>query len=316
MKYVPQLIVCFLLILTCSSYAQELALYRLSVREKNNQEKVGFASFSDNHPLSDHPDSLAIPDLTDTEIGDAAYFTLDPEYRKRFLHQLHFSETDSVFVYNYAADRLRSFTVKDLDVAASLSLYTDTESWPYSQYDYMIGLEISSSYLKGFGEYFSETLVYVGKENPFVRGKLKPVRWKKMKSGEVPSEPSVFVDTSQQGEYTTGDACKYEAEGYRYIVRDLLRDNQVAARRLVVTDLKTNETVCEKIYYVDEGSSLTPLNFIKPDYNKEINQWTGNLFKNKPPVIFGFQYHSFGCPGIAFLKQSEKEIYINCDNRH
>jgi hypothetical protein len=55
------------------------------------------------------------------------------------------------------------------------------------------------------------------------------------------------------------------------------------------------------------------------DYEDSANireQWTGRLFKNKPPVSFGFEYQSFGYHGITLLSETEKEIWISCDNRH
>jgi hypothetical protein len=62
-----------------------------------------------------------------------------------------------------------------------------------------------------------------------------------------------------------------------------------------------------------ESETPAPLNYVESEY---IEQWTGKLFKNKPPVILGFQYVAFGCPGITFLSPTEKDIYIYCDNRH
>jgi len=57
-----------------------------------------------------------------------------------------------------------------------------------------------------------------------------------------------------------------------------------------------------------------PLNLMTSE--KMINQYVGRLFKGKPPVIMGFEYLSFGCDGITFLKKDLPPVYINCDNRH
>ncbi|MCA1751402.1 MAG: hypothetical protein LC670_06345, partial [Flavobacteriales bacterium] len=66
------------------------------------------------------------------------------------------------------------------------------------------------------------------------------------------------------------------------------------------------ERMFQTTYYSGESRSFAPLD----------NQWTGKLFKNQPQVIFGFSYHSFGCPRITFLHPDKEKININCDNRH
>ena len=86
------------------------------------------------------------------------------------------------------------------------------------------------------------------------------------------------------------------------------------ARRLLVVDSKTKEIIIDKLYSSSEGTSPTPLNYEEGD--DVVNQWTGKLFKNKPQVIFGFLYESFGCPGISIIDKSNEEIYLQCDNRH
>jgi hypothetical protein len=67
-----------------------------------------------------------------------------------------------------------------------------------------------------------------------------------------------------------------------------------------------------------EGASVAPLNFgiSNPNYADLKGQWMGKLFKNKPEVIFGFEWVSFGCPGIIYINSRDKYIQINCDNRH
>jgi len=306
-----------LLLFTGSLHAQEPVVYQLNQAENNRHEPAAFISLSDSYRLSDHPDSLAIPDLAGKTEEEAHYFKLEERYRNRFLSGTGISETDRVFIYDYAADKLVSFAVKELDVVASISPYTVSDEWPYSQYDYMIGFDVDNAFLKGFSDYFTTALVSVGKESPFVRGQLKPVRWKKSKPADFPSNavfPAVIYE--EPVEYMTGAAYTSESKGLRYTVQDLLLNGQVEARRLVVIELKTKAIRCEKIYAVSEGTSLAPLNFVDPDGGKYVQQWAGRLFVSKPPVIFGFQYESFGCPEITFLERGGGEVYIKCDNRH
>ncbi len=47
-----------------------------------------------------------------------------------------------------------------------------------------------------------------------------------------------------------------------------------------------------------------------------VNQWTGKLFKDYPPVLFGFVWQSFGCDNIDIIQLPLTTIPILCDNRH
>ena len=121
-KSILLLVPIYLLLLTASSNAQNLALFSFSSIE---QSDIGFVSLSDVYPLSSHSDSLAIPDIKDKGIQSAQYFKLDVTYRKRFLSKTKIAETDQVFIYDYASNRIVSFTVKSLNVVARLNLFAD-----------------------------------------------------------------------------------------------------------------------------------------------------------------------------------------------
>jgi hypothetical protein len=289
--------------------AQDLQLFDLRFYEKDSIQSLAFISLSEIYPLSKNPDSLAIPNLTEKEIEEAPNFTcfkLDSTYRKRFLAATTISETDKVFIYDYSINALRTFTVKNLKVVACLNIYG--ADWPYSQDDFMIGFEVNKNALSGSDKYFTHSLAYIGKANPFVRGQIKPIIWQKIEPADYPSKEFPAYDTSYTGKCVTGDTYKFETKGLHYFVQDLvsLADNWVSVKRLIVIDIKTKEIVYEKNFYSGESASWASLN----------NQWTGRLFKNKPCVIFGFNSVSFGCPSIEFINPTEKTIYINCDNRH
>jgi hypothetical protein len=291
--------------------AQDLQIFDLRYYEKDSIQSFAFVSLSEIYPLSENTDSLAIPDLNEKELEEAPsfeYFKLDSAYRKRFLAATNISETDKVFIYDYSTNALLSFKVKNLNVVACLSIYRSGIDWPYAQDDFMIGFQINKNSLKGFEKYLTNSLAYVGKQNPFARGQVKPVIWKKIEAADYPLMELSAYDTLYAGKCVTGDAYKFETTDLQYFVQDLVRitDNWVSAKRLIVVDINTKEIVCEKLFFSGESASFAPLN----------NQWTGRLFKNRYPVIFGFQYVSFGCPGITFLNPAEKDIYINCDNRH
>lgn len=289
--------------------AQDLKVFDLTYYEKDSTQSIAFISLSDIYPLSEHQDSLAIPDLTDKSVEEAnqfEYFKLSARYRQQFLNQTKISETDKVFIYSYSKNKLISFPVSNLNVIACLNIYG--AEWPYSQFDFMIGFEIDKKYLTDYEKYYVNTFVCIGKKSPFVMNQLRPIVWQQIDPKEFPSKEPISYDTSYAGKSLPGDTYKYEKDGLTYYVQELVRisDNWTSVKCLLVIDAKTKKTICEKIYYSGESASFAPLD----------NQWTGMLFKNKPPVIFGFHYVSFGCPSITFLNSTEKDIYINCDNRH
>ncbi len=112
-----------------------------------------------------------------------------------------------------------------------------------------------------------------------------------------------------------GNTYLYKTNHFLYFLQDYLDDRNVACyRRLLIVDSKTKDIIIEKFFGRGEGTSPSDLNYA--DEYETVNQWTGKLFKDKPPVVFGFEYISFGCPAISIIDKSNEDIYINCDNRH
>lgn len=292
---------------------ESINLFTLTYRDSTD---VAFVSLSDIYPLNDTAsDTLALPNIEKMGKSASKYFTLDKKYRNHFLSKTNISETDSVFVYDYAKNKLASFVVKNLKVAAWINGYSSEEDWPYPRYYYMIGFEISKKYLNGFSEYYADAIVYTGKENLFAKEQLKPIIWKKITQKEYPSKSMKNEDLTLLKNTTTGNTYLYKTESYQYFLQEYLYSNKIIyARRLLVSNSKTKEIIIEKLYSQSEGTSPAPLNYENGD--NEINQWTGKLFKNKPPVVFGFKYESFGCPAISIIDKSNEDIYIQCDNRH
>ena len=303
-----------LLILSYSLNGQELKVFDLKLYEKNSQEKTGFISLSELYPLSENPDSSAIPDLEGVGIDSVKYIKLDSIYRERFLQGTQYSENDKIFIYDYSTSKLVTLKVKNLNVVACLNNYRSDDDWPYSQDDYLIGFEIDRKYLNEFDEYFTHALVYVGKQNHFVKGQLNKIVWGKIESKAFPVRDFSAKDSAELDLYFKeyghgiGDSYKYETDDLAYFVQELVAVNKnlIYAKRVLINNRKTKTTIFEKVYFFGESASFAELE----------NQWTGNLFRKKPAVIFGFQYYSFGCPLISFLDQSEPEFYIYCDNRH
>ena len=284
-----------------------------TVMQKDSSD-IAFISLSDIYQIGDEKDTLALPNLEKLEKNDAEYFTFDKIYRKRFLSKTNISENDSVFVLDYAKNKLASFAVKNLKTAAMLNGYSSSDDMPYHNFDYMIGFEINRKYLNGFSEYYRDALVYVGKENPFSKERLKPIAWEKIAKKDYPSKIMKNEDSVLLKNTVTGNTYLFKTDSYNYFLQDYLDDHKIIyARRLLVADSKTAAIIIEKLYSQSEGTSPAPLNY---EDGPDANQWTGKLFKDKPQVVFGFLYESFGCPGISIIDKSNEEIYLQCDNRH
>ncbi|MFI8605669.1 hypothetical protein ACIGCP_14490 [Cellulophaga baltica] len=94
-----------------------------------------------------------------------------------------------------------------------------------------------------------------------------------------------------------------------------------STRSYTWNDLSIKNTATKESFEVDisegESSSKAPLRIKGEKYDYEENlQYVGRLFKNRPPVVFGFTFKSFGCPSINFIDKNELPIFILCDNRH
>lgn len=292
---------------------ESINLFTLTYRDSTD---VAFVSISDIYLLNDTAsDTLALPNIEKMEKSASKYFTLEKKYRNHFLSKTNISETDSLFVYDYAKNKLASFAIKNLKAAAWINGYSSDEDWPYRRYDYMIGFEISKQNLNGFGDYYSNVIVYAGKENPFAKEPLKPIVWKKIARKEYPSKPMKAEDITALKNTIPGNTYSYKTQSYQYFLQDYLDSHKIIyTRRLIITDSKTKDIIIDKVYTQSEGTSPAPLNGENGD--DSFDQYTGKLFKNKPEVVFGFQYESFGCPAISIIDKSNEDIYLQCDNRH
>ena len=160
----------------------------------------------------------------------------------------------------------------------------------------------------------------MGKENPFVTGGLKPMVWSEIQSEEFPLkfDPQIVPVRNRRWfkDYIPNKSFKFLDKNYAYYIQSLAKDGKVKHKYLVVIETLTDEIVFNNVLIDMEGTYLKPLMIENSGSMNEIFQWTGKLFKNKPPIIYGLIGHSFGCPTIDFLSIEEPSIIILCDNRH
>ena len=308
------------LLMSSMVYSQTPIVYSLQWYQPTRDMKpVHFVSLSDRYWLKEHEDSLAIPDqYLDERRGPApTYIPLKGTYRERCLKATGISENDVVYVYDYAEDKLLRFYVRGLKLIGVMNIYDYGDDYPISQYHYMIGFEIEGHYLKHFSQYHNHVLVSIGRQNPFNRGLVKPVKWQQVDSTLFPGTDSLIQQHEWLKKRQPGMTHRYRLEGLDYFVQDVLNNGGLGARHVAVINRSTGQLLFEKLYIDSEGGSPAPLNVIDPIYKGHDKiQFAGRLFKNQPPVIFGLMYQSFGCPGIDFIDPHKKGIYIHCDNRH
>lgn len=283
-----------------SFYAQEFNIFRVT-SFGNNIEMSNMISMSEIYLLSAHPDSSAIPDLNEMDESEIDYFTLNADYRTRFLDGTNTSEKDSIYVFDYANNSLSIFPVSSAKVVAMLSPYEIAGEYELTQHEYMIGFEVEELLINQ-GNHDENSLVYVGQHNPFVQNKLKNIEWTEVERNEIPN----YMRMEDSLNITYDKAYRFKSGQLSYFIQDVQRHNYVWAKHLLIIDSKTNKKIFETIYYSGEGS----------DFNAIDSQYTGQLFKGKPDVVFGFNYHSFGCSGITFIDKDTEAIEIKCDNRH
>lgn len=279
-------------------------IYDLYTFETDDKEIV-FMSLTDNFPWSQHKDSIVIaPDyLVSTD--NAQTHKLDNIYRRNFLEILDISETDSVYVYDYSKNNIVKFKVKDLTIRAFVNPYGTSD--PVEQYDYMIGFSFED-YLndKEWGDIYSN-FGYIGKENLFLQERLLTFDWKEIDISNFPKiNYSIEMKNylSSVNDEIVQKAYKWSNDTLNYYVKDFGE----MIRHIVVQSSNNDFIVYQSINFSDESLSFAPLG--------SGIQWTGNLFKGKDPVIFGFFYSSFSCPWIDYLNNKREFSPILCDNRH
>ncbi|NRS90354.1 hypothetical protein HNQ02_003294 [Flavobacterium sp. 7E] len=280
----------------------ELIIYPLDIYEKVENHSTGFIPLTDSYHWSDNKDSLAISDNYLGNKNSENFHILNEKYRSRFLNAMKILETDKVFIYNYSLDSIYTFQVNELPLLAHITVYGAEP--PISQYDYLIGFDLQGILpTTDFDSYFN-AFVYVGSENPFEKGKMKPIIWKKIHPSVFPKE----VKSNNLSKLKINLLYTFQMENRDYYLLN--------KTHLIVLDAKTRKVISENTFFKNESASFAPLSFVN-DKNKNLPvQWTGNLFKNKPPVFFGFLYESFGCISLNFIEKPENNIYIRCDNRH
>jgi hypothetical protein len=257
-------------------------------KNKDGNDKTAFINLSESYLKNEQTDLLIQSQENNTDT-----IKLNSNQKLKFLKAIGAKELDSVFIYEMETDSIQIYPIKGLSVIACIDVYGS---------GYEFGLNLGKKYQGSQNNY-----VYIGKRNPFQRGRLKPIIWKKIDKSTVNSKFAELENSAFLSELKFGESYFYSQKNMDYYL--------LGTRRVVVIDRTKKEITFDKTYSDGEGVSVTLLKKGN-DTITEPSQWTGMLFSNKPPVIVGFQYFSFGCEIIDFLNESELPISVLCDNRH
>jgi hypothetical protein len=308
------------------SRADSLWVFDLDINETaQKDDTVGFVSVSEidrfpggiNTP-ADSIDALVIPDQSHKKPADTRYFAIKSKFRKELLAGSNIKETDSLFVYNYAKNIFLSFPIKSLNAAASLSPYEDSDDVPHHATDYQIGFEINRNLLKSLDKgYYDNIVVYIGANNPFIMGKMEPVIWKKLDAEKFPSVTLKADEVTELKGFKLIGTYNFEQDGFNYYLQKYFKgqqpDRSTSLRLIVINPEK--EIVYNNLYYESDGETPAEISFADSSKNG-LAQWAGCLFKNRPPLIIGFEDLDFGCPILPYMDKSQKYVASMCDNRH
>lgn len=296
-------------------YNKPFLLFSFYPVQFQDNSSFGFIPLTEAYSWSEHPDSLAIENdfLNKSTYENDNLHVLKSIFKIRFFQRSGITESDQVFIYSITKDALISYPVSALELVAFVNPYGAQGN--LTQYDYMIGFKIKDSKLTGN---YLQNLVYIGKESPFILGKLKAIEWEKIESAPLSLDFLNDFELSILKNYSATITYTFEYNDLSIQIQNLesANENIPSARQLIITSSTTKQLLFTKIYRDTEGADLAPLNGVEESYNELPAQYAGSLFKGKPDVIFGFLSMSFGCPGIDFMAMNAPSIYIRCDNRH
>lgn len=278
----------------------------ISSAEKDSDMDI-FISVSDVYKGEQPVPAAIIKNQKQMTYEERQHFELDAPGRKKLLDGINLTENDSLYIYEYGSNKLQRMPISQLKAVAYLSPYSDDQDLDPDSY--MMGFQVATHQKTTEYDRYNNAIAYFGNKNPFVENKMKAVKWQK-------AGADISKKYFSQSKLTQGKTYQSQYENLTYFLQDYLEEGNIVDRKLVIINDR-KEKIAEKTFSLagSDGGEFLPLYGIDAD-EANVFQYTGHLFKGKPPVIFGFLAQSFGCPSISFLDQKEKDFPINCDNRH
>ncbi len=227
---------------------------------------------------------------------------LNIEQRKKFLNIINVSESDNVFIYDVNNEKVHTLKVSSLPVIACINAFFDENHYEKTEKQYQFGFDLGDVLKYNCHINFAT----IGKQNPFVVGKLNPFVWKRLNPDRFRGQLDIY-EVPTEFNYEVRFVLSYVLNGLQYYL--------INKENLLVIDREKKEIIYNHTFYSGVNANLT-LPILENEKEFFHRQWTGKLFKNMPPVVFGFQNWVFGCEEIRFLNTSDLPVKVLCDSRN
>lgn len=292
------------------AYMNELSVFALNMYYDKNNDYFPFISLTDEFYNLKFPKvQKEFEETMDKETHHDEYsFPVKGKDRTQFLNNRDINESDYLHLYNYKTEEFKKFILSELQLLSHESIYGGS---------YLTGLDLKGLLLDIKRFSYDDTFAYIGKENPFIIGKVKPIKWNRIDNSIVPKVELCYNNFFKSAEYEVDNAYHDTINNNDYYYANLrFPDSDYKGGTFLFVLSSNNQLLYQE--EITSGESRQPTFYPHENYLEDglPFHYTGQLFKNKPPVIFGLYSISFGCPFIDFLDPIEKSVYIQCDNRH
>lgn len=288
----------------------DIVLFYANPYYKNREESThGFVNLSELYPFNYNGDETPTIISEEKLRNGIDNIIFNKKERRTVLKNLRISNSDTLYIFNLDNDSIYKFEIASLATRANVNGYRRGDE-RLKEYDYEIGLDLEKKYtVEG------QSFAYIGMSNPFETGKVKPIVWTKINNDDFP------IETVSVEDDVIVETFEYSFLNYKYFTQSQRTEkrnyNWVKNHHLIIKDTVSNSIVTEYNYRSTESIDISPLQ--TEDKKHQFNTYysfTGAIFTNKPPIIYGFYSNSFGCAGVDFIDKSEPSISILCDNRH
>jgi hypothetical protein len=300
--------------LSIAAYSQLPQVFPVRIEKIETNKYFRYVSLSNTYRASEDPDSVIIPSQFIGNEMDTVYeyIVLDSNFRAVFLQRSHLSESSFLYLYNYQTNKLIKKSVKDLKLIAVLSIYGTAYDNSVGEWDYHVGFEIDE--LPEDSRKYDYSLAYFGSENPFSLQPSQAMSWQEADAESDSLLLDFLLQDSLQG-IVFNSYFTFENKYWKYYLLEYAKHPR-HARKIIAFNKDEKNWVLNHNFLEGESATQAPLNGIGLNNYAEIFQWTGQIFKNLPVLVFGFQFHSFGCPAFFTVETATRRIPLLCDNRH
>lgn len=292
------------------NYSDIKLFYASPYIKSYDETRPGFVNLSELYPFDYENNSNTI--IQDEKLGQEP-IRFNKNQSDKFFERIGISKKDSLYIFSFSNDSVYKFPVSEFKMIAFLNPYTHGDR-NTKEYEYEIGLNLEDKFSdKG------DNFAYVGTVNPFQTGKIKPLIWNRTDNNNFPLQESNIVNQKTTDNITL-ETYTISLSHFKYFIQSHIyyKNNQsrVQKHQLIVIDTTTNNIITKLYYSSSESINISPVYKSSDEKMEYYHSWTGELFKNKPPMIYGLYGNSFGCSTVDFIDKNEPSIRILCDNRH